>query len=121
MAMSNEHQPTQALRQRVTDLAVAGIPQYLIAKVIKIDDDTLRKHYQHELVCAQAEAVERISKVVAIQAQDGDPKAQALYLKTQGAKYGWVEKQVVENISSEDTLALKDKIAELEGKFNKDY
>ncbi len=118
---ANKHVPTNELKQRVNDLAVAGIPKYLIAKIIKIDDETLSKHYEYELNCAQAEAVERIGKVVAIQAQDGDPKAQALYLKTQGAKFGWIEKQIVENVSSEDTQALQEKIKELEGKFERDY
>ena len=88
---------------------------------LKIDDETLTKHYEHELSCATPEAVERIAKVVIIQAEQGDSKAQALYLKTQGAKFGWVEKQVIEQQSSEDTQALKDKIKELEGKYVKDY
>lgn len=119
--MHNTHQPTEELRQRVKDLAVAGIPKYLIAKIIKIDDDTLCKHYEFELSCAQAEAVERISRVVAVQAESGDSKAQALYLKTQGAKFGWVEKQVIEQQSSDDTQALKEKIKELEQMHEKDY
>ena len=117
----NTHKPTDDIRQRVKDLAVAGIPVYLIAKVVKLDDETLTKHYQYELSCSQAETVQRIAKVVAIQAEQGDPKAQALYLKTQGAKFGWVEKQVVETVSADDTQALKDKIKELESKFDKDY
>jgi hypothetical protein len=117
----NTHYPTPELRQRVTDLATAGIPKYLIAKIIKIDDETLTKHYEYELSCAQAEAVERIGKVVAIQALEGDSKAQALYLKTQGAKFGWVEKQVIEQQTNEDTQALKDKIKELEELHTKDY
>lgn len=121
MAMCNEHIPTVQSRQRVSDLAVAGIPKYLIAKIIKIDDETLTKHYDYELSCAQSEAVERISKVVAIQAESGDPRAQALYLKTQGAKFGWVEKQVVETTDAEETKEIKDKLAELEAKFERDY
>lgn len=118
---ANKHVPTPELKQRVNDLAVAGIPKYLIAKIIKIDDETLSKHYDYELSCAQPEAVERIAKVVAIQAENGDPKAQALYLKTQGAKFGWVEKQVVEQTSSDDTQALKEKIKELEAMHERDY
>lgn len=117
----NDHIPTPDLRQRVIDLAQAGIPKYLIAKIVKIDDETLTKHYAYELETAIPEAVGRIAKVVAIQALGGDSKAQALYLKTQGAKYGFVEKQVVEQVSSDDTLALKAKIAELEAKYAKDY
>ena len=117
----NTHQPTNALRTRVKDLAVAGIPVYLIAKVVKIDDETLTKHYSYELSCSQAEAVERIAKVVAVQAEQGDPKAQALYLKTQGAKFGWVEKQVIETKTADDTKELKEKIRELEAKSERDY
>lgn len=121
MAIHNPHEPTEQLRQRVTDLATAGIPKYLIAKIIKIDDETLTKHYDYELSCAQPEAVERISKVVAIQAEGGCPKAQALYLKTQGAKFGWIEKQVIESVNADDTKELKDKIKELEDKYKRDY
>ncbi len=117
----NTHRPTDEQRTRVKDLAVAGIPKYLIAKIIKIDDETLTKHYDYELSCSQAEAVNRIGNVVAMQAMNGDAKAQALYLKTQGAKFGWVEKQVVETVSADDTKELKAKIAELEQKFDKDY
>lgn len=117
----NTHIATNDLKQRVSDLAVAGIPKYLIAKIIKIDEETLTKHYEYELSCSQAEAVQRIAKTVYSQAVEGDAKAQALYLKTQGAKFGFVEKQIVENVNTEDTLALKDKIKELEGKFEKDY
>lgn len=119
--MSNEHVPTKELKQRIKDLAVAGIPQYLIAKVIKIDEQTLRKHYEYELSCAQAEAVERISKVVAVQAEAGDSKAQALYLKTQGAKFGWVEKQVIEQQDSKAMEELKAMVESLERKHEKDY
>lgn len=121
MVMSNEHIPTDELRTRVKDLSIAGIPIYLIAKVIKIDPDTLVKHYDYELSCSEPEAVERIAKVVAIQAEAGDPKAQALYLKTKGAKYGWVEKQVIETNAVDDTKELKDKLKELEAKFERDY
>jgi len=117
----NTHVPTPELRQRINDLAVAGIPVYLIAKIVKLDDETVTKHYEYELSCAQADMVNRISKVVAIQAEAGDPKAQALYLKTQGAKFGWVEKQIVETKSADDTKELKEKIKELEAKHERDY
>ena len=121
MPIHNPHVPTEEMRTRVKDLAVAGIPVYLIAKVVKIDDETLTKHYEYELSCSQAEAVQRIAKVVALQAEAGDPKAQALYLKTQGAKFGWIEKQVVETTTSDETKELKDKVKALEGKYDKEY
>jgi hypothetical protein len=56
-----------------------------------------------------------------MQAEAGCPKSQALYLKTKGAKYGWIEKQVIETVASEDTQALKEQIEELEAKHQKDY
>lgn len=117
----NTHKPTEELRTRVKDLAIAGVPLYLIAKIIKLDEETVRKHYDYELNCAQAECVSRIAKVVAIQAEGGDSKAQALYLKTQGAKFGFVEKQVIESKNADETQALKDKVKELESKFDRDY
>lgn len=121
MVMSNEHQVTEALKQRVTDLVMSGAPKYIIAEIIGIDDDTLSKHYKRELNVSKTEAVERIGKTVYQQALDGCAKSQNLYLKTQGASHGWVEKQIVENVSNEDTQALKDKLKELEGKYEKDY
>jgi len=121
MAIHNPHEPTASLRQRVTDLAIAGIPQYMIAKVIGIDEDTLKKHYQHELDCSEPEAIEMVSKTVVMQAINGNEKSQALYMKTKGAKYGWVEKQVIESITLDETQALKDKVRELEEKYQQDY
>lgn len=119
--MCNAHVVTHNSKQRVADLACAGIPVYLIAQILDIDDDTLRKHYSKQLTTSQAELVEKISKVVAIQAQEGNEKSQALYLKTQAAKFGWVEKQVVENVANNETQELRDKIAALEDKYSKDY
>lgn len=117
----NTHVPTKESRQRVADLALAGIPVYLIAQIVKLDDETVSKHYKYELNCSQAEAVQRIAKVVAIQAENGNEKSQALYLKTIGAKFGFVEKQIIESKSTDDTKELKDKLKELEAKFERDY
>lgn len=117
----NSHNATPSNIQRVKDLAIAGVPNHLIAKILKIDTDTLVKYYSHVLECAEPEAVERISRTVMAQAEAGNEKSQALYLKTKGAKYGWIEKQIIETVSSEDTAALKQQVKELEEKHNKDY
>ena len=121
MTIHNPHEPTEALRQRVTDLVITGTPKYLIAEVIGIDDETLTKHYKRELTTAKSEAIQRIGKTVYQQALEGNEKSQALYLKTQGASHGWVEKQIIESVATEDTKELKDKIKELEEKYSKDY
>lgn len=121
MAIHNPHEPTDRLRERVSDLAIAGIPQYMIAKVIGIDEETLKKYYQHELDCSEPEAIERVANTVVMQAINGNEKSQALYLKTKGAKYGWIEKQVIEQVNNDDTQALKQQIKELEAKHERDY
>jgi hypothetical protein len=118
---ANKHVPTPELRQRVCDLVMCGTPHHLICEVIEINDDTLRKYYDKELKTAKTIAIERIGKTVYQQALEGSEKSQALYLKTQGASQGWIEKQIVETTSSEDSQALRDKIKELEDKYARDY
>lgn len=118
---NNEHIPSAAQRQRVCDLVMCGTPKYLIAEVLEISVMTLDKHYHRELGTAKTLAIERIGKTVYQQAIEGDSKAQALYLKTQGASHGWVEKQVIENVSSEEAEQLKSKISELEEQYKRDY
>lgn len=121
MAIHNPHEPTEALKQRVCDLVMSGAPIHIICEILGINDDTLRKHYDYELKTAKTVAIERIGKTVYQQALEGDNKAQALYLKTQGASQGWIEKQVIETVDANDTQALKDKIKELEIKHERDY
>ncbi len=118
---ANKHEPTEALKQRVCDLVMSGAPKYIIAEIIGIDDDTLSKHYKYELSTAKSIAIERIGKTVYQQALEGDNKAQALYLKTQGASQGWVEKQVIETTTGDDTKELKDKVKALEDKYKREY
>jgi hypothetical protein len=100
---------------------MAGTPKYIIAEIIELDQDTMNKHYAREIKTAKTIAIERIAKTVYQQATQGDGKAQALYLKCQGSDHGWIEKHVVENVDNEETQALRDKVAELEGKYNADY
>ena len=118
---ANKHVPTPELRQRICDLVMSGAPLHIISEIVDMCEDTLRKYYGKELKTAKTIAIERIGKTVYQQAIDGDSKAQALYLKTQGASHGWVEKQIVENVSSDETQALKDQIKELEEKYQRDY
>jgi hypothetical protein len=117
----HDHHPTDLMRQRVSDLARAGTPQYLIAKIVGIDKETLTKYYEYQLTCAKSEAIERIGNIVYKQALDGDIKSQSLYLKTQGSSHGWIEKQVVETVGSDELLELKSKVTDLEDKYKRDY
>ena len=115
------HEPTHCSRVRVATLAQSGIPLYLIAEMMDLDEDTINKYYSKELKTSKADMIARIGETVARQALEGSEKSQALYLKTQGAQYGWVEKQVVENVGNSETAELKARIAELEKASEKDY
>ena len=50
------HVPTEDYRSQVQTLAIAGTPQELIARVIGISDETLRKYYRDELDTALVKA-----------------------------------------------------------------
>lgn len=120
--LNNEHIPDDHLRQRVSDLVRAGTPNYLIAKVLEIDVDTLKKHYEREIELSKTFAIEQIANTVYIQALNGDPRAQALYLKTQGATHGWIEKQVIEvGADNQETKELQERVLMLEQKYTKEF
>lgn len=117
----NKHKPTTALKCRISDLVMAGTPLRLIAEIVDLCEETIQKHYSRELKTAKAIAIERIAKTVYQQALNGDSKAQSLYLKTQGASQGWIEKHVIEAVSNDETQALQHKIKMLESMSVKDY
>lgn len=122
MPTGKDHEPTQAMRQRVRDLAQAGIPVYLIAKIIGLAESTVKKYYTCDLIKAEPEMIEQVSKVAMMRAMEGNDNMIKLILSKKGAKYGWVEKQVIDNISNEEELqALKDKLNKLEKKHEQDY
>ena len=103
------------------DLVIAGTPQYIIAEILDIDENTLVKYYRKEITISKSVAIERISNTVYRQALDGNEKSQALYLKTQGAGQGWVEKQIIEQTDNKETQELREQIAALEEKYSKDF
>lgn len=120
---NNEYKPNVEHTKRIMDMARAGIPAHLIASTIGIGENTLHKYYSHELKHAKSDAVAAVANTVFSQAlNNGCTKSQALYLKTQGARFGWVERQVIDNVQSQEELdRLKAKLKELEHKHEKDY
>jgi len=75
-------------KKTVEALAVAGVPQRLIAQIIKISEPTLRKHFREELDTSKARANAVISQALFKNAKDGNVTAQIFWLKTQA---GWRE------------------------------
>lgn len=84
------HEPTKTTRDTVMMHAMVGTPQVDIARVIGIDDKTLRKHYRDELDLSKAKANATIGGALFNKAKGGDTTAMIFWMKTQA---GWAEKQ----------------------------
>lgn len=121
MLWNGEHKPSPQSRQRVRDLARAGVPQNGIADILEISDDTLRKYYRKELDQSLDELIECIANKAIQLAEEGNEKMISLVLKTKGASRGWVEKQVVENVDSSETKELQARVQALEQEHQRDY
>ena len=88
------HKPTQKTRTDVSVMCFAGIPQAMIGKILKIDSDTLAKHYRDELDTALAQRVALVAGALHKNAMNGNVAAQIFVMKTQGsriAKGAWRE------------------------------
>lgn len=87
---SPEHVPTEITRDRVSNLVAFGIKQEHICDMLGISDDTLRKHYKHELDYGLSNAIEKVANVLYSKAiDDRDLTAVQFFLKTRGR---WREK-----------------------------
>lgn len=121
MALNNEHISSGTSIGMVKRMVRAGIPQKLIARSLDISETTLVKHYKKYLNTSHHEAIEEVATVAFNLALEGNEKMIALLLKTQGHKYGFVEKQVLEQQEAAEIEELKGKVAEYEAKHIKEY
>ena len=85
-------EPTEREREQVEKLAGYGIPQEQIAALVRdgIHIDTLRKHFEKELVSGKAKANAEVGKTLYQKATDGDTTAAIWWSKTQ---MRWAETQ----------------------------
>ena len=72
---------TDAMRERVRSLAGLGVPQVDIARIIRGDPKTLRKHFRDELDRGVAEANAVIAGSLFTTAKAGNVPAQKFWLK----------------------------------------
>lgn len=63
---------------------MAGVPQSSMAKALKIDEKTLRKHYREELDFGRDLLVAKLTKTAAQKALMGDNTMLCFLLKTRG-------------------------------------
>ena len=85
---TSNHVPTEATRQTVQMHTMVGTTQADIARVLDIDEKTLRKYYRDELDLAKAKANATIGGALFNKAKGGDTSAMIFWMKTQA---GWRE------------------------------
>lgn len=82
------HEPDEVTRASVEAMAGCGIPEADIAKVIRIDPKTLRKHYRDELDTGHIRANAQVAQSLYEQATTGNVTAAIWWSK---ARMGWRE------------------------------
>lgn len=100
---SKPHVPDDKTRATVEAMSSYGIPHEDIAKVIGIDDKTLRKHYRTELDTACAKANSQVAQRLYKKCMEGDTSSMIFWLKTRAR---WAE-TVKQEITGKDGDAIK--------------
>jgi len=98
------HAPTDATRETVQLHTTVGTTQADIARVLDIDEKTLRKYYRDELDLAKAEANATIGGALFKRAKSGDTTAMIFWMKTQA---GWRERTDINHTSEDGTMTPK--------------
>jgi DNA-binding NarL/FixJ family response regulator len=93
MAQGKAHISTQENRDTVKRLSALGVTYEDIALKLKINDDTLKKHYKEELDEGRIDANAAIAGTLFQQAKKGNTAAAIFWLKTRAR---WKETQVNE-------------------------
>ena len=86
------HEPDEKTRATVEAMVSYGIPHEDIAKVIGIDDKTLRKHYRIEIDTASAKANAQVAQRLYKKCMGDDTASIIFWLKTR-AKWAETIKQ----------------------------
>ena len=98
------HAPTDATRQTVQLHTMVGTTQADTARVLNIDEKTLRKYYRDELDLAKAKANATIGGALFNQAKSGDTSAMIFWMKTQA---GWRERKDINHTSEDGSMSPK--------------
>lgn len=96
------HEPDEVKRSTVMAMAGYGIPEADIAKALRIDPKTLRKHYRDELDTGHIRANTRVAQSLYEQATTGNVTAAIWWTK---ARMGWSEKTHLDHTSSDGSMS----------------
>lgn len=81
------HQPTERTTIQVETLVIAGAANKVIAEMLHIDTDTLRKHYKSVMDNARTRFIGEMVLLHATKARRGDSNAQQFFLRTMGGNF----------------------------------
>ena len=95
------HAPTEATRQTVQLHTMVGTNQTDIARVLDIDEKTLRKYYRDELDLAKSKANATIGGALFNKAKNGDTAAMIFWMKTQAK---WAERHELDHSSTDGSM-----------------
>ena len=95
------HEPTEATRQTVQLHTMVGTTQADIARVLHIDEKTLRKYYRDELDLAKSKANATIGGALFNKAKNGDTAAMIFWMKTQAK---WAERHELDHSSTDGSM-----------------
>ncbi|TPV96131.1 MAG: helix-turn-helix domain-containing protein [Myxococcales bacterium FL481] len=84
-------EPTEEQRRQVKLMAGMGVRQPDMAKIVGCSEDTLQRHFRHELDTGGPEANMSVAKSLFQQAMNGNVTAQIFWLKTR-ARWRTVDK-----------------------------
>jgi hypothetical protein len=87
---------------------MVGTTQSDIARVLDIDEKTLRKYYRDELDLAKAKANATIGGALFNKAKTGDTAAMIFWMKTQA---GWRERTDINHTSEDASMSPKPEIS----------
>ena len=104
--------PTDELRAKVRQLAIVGLPQDDIAKLVRCSPKTLRKHFRRELDEGGAEANALVAGFLFQAAKAGNVAAQIFWLKTRARWKDQPPTDAASEASQSDTAESDDKIIE---------
>ena len=104
---TSNHVPTEATRQTVQLHTMVGTTQSDIARVLDIDEKTLRKYYRDELDLAKAKSNATIGGALFNKAKNGDTAAMIFWMKTQAK---WAERHELDHSSTDGSMKPVDKV-----------
>lgn len=96
--MTPRHEVTAYTRNQVKLMAASGLANYQIAKIMQIDQKTLRKHYEHELENGHDDIIGKVGSKLIMTALSDKPNAlsaQQYFLSRRG-KGLWTENRSIE-------------------------